>query len=99
MAYRLGQIKYIKHGPGKTCDNNDRFVCAALGKPFTSICSWRKAMGNHLYSSALPKSTMARQKWQCHHGPVLGQSTHYHQFESTIRADKLTNTIVRDGYI
>src|SRR6478609_4880729 len=29
--------------------NSDQFVCAALGKPFKSSCSWRKAMGNHLH--------------------------------------------------
>ena len=60
--------------------NSDQFICAALGKPFTSNYSWRKATGNHLYSSALPKSTMAHQKWQCHHGPALGQITHHHYY-------------------
>src|SRR6476469_6350349 len=29
--------------------NTDQFVCAALGKPFKSNCSWRKATGNHLH--------------------------------------------------
>src|SRR6476469_8305493 len=29
--------------------NTDQFVCAALGKPFKSNCSWRKVTGNHLH--------------------------------------------------
>src|SRR6476469_5356383 len=29
--------------------NTDQFVCAALGKPFKSNCSWRKATVNHLH--------------------------------------------------
>src|SRR6476469_5254709 len=42
--------KYIYPGCGKTCvQNSDQFVCAALGKPFKSNCSWRKATGNHLH--------------------------------------------------
>ena len=33
--------------------NSDQFICSALGKPFTSNCSWRKATGNHLYPPLL----------------------------------------------
>ena len=47
--------------------DNSPLICAALGKPFMSNCPWRKATGNHLHSSALPKSTMARQRTHHHH--------------------------------
>src|SRR6476661_7837366 len=70
-------------------ENSDKFICAPLGKPFTSNCSWRKATGNYLYSSALPKSTRGRQKWQCHHGPALGQSTHHHHQLTTMCSSNL----------
>src|SRR6476661_6317039 len=49
-AYKLGQVTYVCPGRGKTCvQNTDQFVCAALGKPFKSNCSWKKATGNHLH--------------------------------------------------
>src|SRR6478609_5444701 len=50
-AYELGKYHIcIPWSRKDMCvQNTDQFVCAALGKPFKSNCSWRKATGNHLH--------------------------------------------------
>src|SRR6478609_5308167 len=92
---RIRSTKYIPqvYEKDKGMQNSDQFICAALGKPFTSNCSRRKATGNHFYSSALPNSTMACQKWYCHHGPALEQSTHHH-YQITLLCCQATKTLL-----
>src|SRR6476469_4405915 len=50
-AYELGQVTYMYTlvEKGLCVQNTDQFIRAALGKPFKSNCSWRKATGNHLH--------------------------------------------------
>src|SRR6476619_3464494 len=79
-AYKLGQVTYMytlveeRH----VVQSTDQFICAALGKPFKSNCSWRKATGNHLHictshvhddASAMTMSsrTCLRAETQHHH--------------------------------
>ena len=51
---------------------------AGHSHPIARERTTRKATENHPYASGFRISTMARQQYQCHHGPAVGQISHHH---------------------